>query len=137
MTLRDKLNSIATRVNDLFKLVKNIQEYVGIIGSSEDTITGRLDDLEKLMNSSRLIVDDLPIIGSEVNLDFLPVNSGNIYVKIYDRSGTYPLEVAEIESEDFTVDYSNGIITLSEDVASQFSDLHVKVIYMTRDLLVN
>ena len=138
MTLTNKLSNIVSRVNEAFQLILNLQYYVGTKDEvSLLTITGRIKRLEEMTFGSasvRLFIDDsVVILGNIIQLSKAP-EEGGMYIKIYDRSSGTPIEIAEIENEDFVVNTTDGEVTLVGECEDTFEGMYAKIIYMTREV---
>lgn len=52
MNLVDQFNTLISKINSIGCMIKNIQVYVGIKGSTDpETLTGKISELEDTINS--------------------------------------------------------------------------------------
>jgi len=136
MKILTLINEIVNKYNTLSKIITNIEKYVGIKEENDiETITGKIKEIEQKLNNTRQIIDDRLQINSELKfiLSKKPKTNSNIYVKIYENINNEIAEIAEIENEDFIINYESGEIEISSKYNNEFSNKYAKAIYITEE----
>ena len=136
MKILTLINEIVNKYNTLSKIITNIEKYVGVKEESDiETITGKIKEIEQKLNNTRQIIDDRLQINSELKfiLSKKPKTNSNIYVKIYENINNEIAEIAEIENEDFIINYESGEIEISSKYNNEFSNKYAKAIYITEE----
>lgn len=133
MTLSERFNDLITRINDIYTLLTNIEAYIGTkTETSLDTLSGRIAALENSGLGSVLFIDDRLLIDVDTFTTTKKiVNNSCIYVRIYDIINDEVCEVAEVEQEDFTIDYTNSSVTLN---MTDYDGMYAKAVYTTSEV---